>query len=328
MTSPPAERGARRRVGIAQLRAEPAGSWIAYAPRAWTGAAAPWTDLASRRLSTLSEPQREDERTLPELDALDLDDLFLLPPVSDDLRSARDEWAAELIESGTPVLLEVQPGEEPQVPAAHVVYDLLRPLLAGDLEQFSLLPAGATVVWPLIPGLTDSPDLWEHGSQVLAEAAVSCLQPLRVDLTPADRRYLAELGDEGTFDALFHGEAPSEQGLCRCAARHGMKIFSRRPETGGTPRRVRNRQLAADLALAGELWLRLDRSVTGGQSLFRAARAAERTSFDLAALTRESNLVVLDWLDPTSVELLGEVVCQGQSSLLQSLLAEYLLNGD
>ena len=265
---------------------------------------------------------------LPTCDATDLDDLFYLPPVSEDLVSARDRWAAELLESGTAVLLEVEPGEEPQVPGAHVVYDLLRPLLTRDLEQLTRVPAGATAVWPLIPGLSDSSELWERGCELLAAASVGCLQPLKIALTPADRRQLAEMGDERAFDALFHHEAPSERELSRCAARHGLKFFTPRPKTGRTARGVRNRRLASDLALAGELWLRLGRSISHGQDLLRAARGAESTSLDLVALARENNLAVLDWLNPQARELVAEVAAGTPSGLLASLLDRYLQEED
>ena len=89
-------------------------------------------------------------------------------------------------------------------------------------------------------------------------------------------------------------------------------------------RRERNRRLAADLALAGELWLRLGRSETTGQALFRAARGADATARDLTALAREGNLDVLDWLDATGVEVVREAVTGGRSALIDSLLEEYL----
>lgn len=286
-------------------------------------AGGPWTQLAPRSLQGLSESPGAGA-ALPELDASDLDDLFFLPPVDDELRGERDLWAKELVRSGTPLLLALQPGEEARVDGAWIVYDLLRPLLAGDVERLALVPSGATGVWPLVPGVADSPDLWHRGCAVLAEAGASCLQPVRVALTPEDRRHLAELGGEGAFDALFHAEAPAERELGRCAARHGLRVFPSRPETGYTPRQVRNRRLAAELALVGELWSRLDRPVAAGQDWLRAAREAEASHLDLAALARESNLQILDWLPEGGVEVLNEVVERDGSALLESLLAEYL----
>ena len=44
-----------------------------------------------------------------------------------------------------------------------VVYDLLPLLLEGDLGRLASLPSGATVVWPLIAGISNDPVLWQDG---------------------------------------------------------------------------------------------------------------------------------------------------------------------
>jgi len=98
----------------------------------------------------------------------------------------------------------------------------------------------------------------------------------------------------------------------------------RRPATGFSPRRSGNRRLAAGLALAGELWLRLERPESRGQALLRAARGADRAAYDLTALVREGNLAVMDWIDDLGVEILGELVETGRSALLEALLEDYL----
>ncbi len=320
----------RRRPGLARLHAEPARQWIVYAPRAWPAGAAPWTDLAGNRLRALpgSRDRRAPSSSLPNVDANDLDDLFYLPAVGSELVVERERWAAGLIESGTPVLIQLEPGCEVAVPGARIVYDLLRSLLAGDPAPLSALPAGAHAVWPLIPGFTDSPELWDRGCAALARAEVSGVQPLAVELTPDDRRQLTELGGEGAFEILFHGPPLSERDFARCAAGYGLAAFVSRPRGVGSPRRIRNRRLAADLALAGDLWLRLGRSVAGGQGLFRAARGADDTPRDLTGLAREGNLGILGWLDEVSVAMVEELITAGRSSLLESLLDEYLTPQD
>ncbi len=322
----------RRRPGLARLHAEPARLWIVYAPRVWPAGEAPWTDLARGRPRSLPGGSARVTResalaasgALPELDADDLDDLFYLPAVGPQRAASRDRWAAGLIESGTPVLIQLEPGSEATVPGARIVYDLLAPLLAGDIAPLSALPAGAHAVWPLIPGFTDSPELWDLGCAALARAEVACVQPLTVELAPADRRRLAELGGEAVFEILFHGAPPPERDFARCATGHGLAAFVPRPAGVGPARRLRNRRLAGDLALAGDLWLRLGRSVAAGQSLFRAARGADDTRRDLAGLAREGNLSILDWLDERSVAIVEELTTGGRSSLLESLLDEYL----
>lgn len=317
----------RRRPGLARHHPESEKLWIAYAPRIWSAGDAPWTDLAGVRLRSLHDHsgRAAAASALPELDARELDDLFYMPPVSAELAVARDRWAAGLIESGTPVLIQLDPGSESVVAGARYVYDLLRPLLAGDVESAcGKLPAGSDVVWPLIPGITDSPELWDRGCAALARAQASHVQPAVVELMPDDRRRLVELGGEDHFEALFHGGVPSDRDFIRHAAGHGLGGFVPRSVAEGTTRQARNRRLAADLALAGDLWLRLGRSVAAGQGLLRAARVADETRRDLEALAREGNLGVLDWLDERSLEMMKEMTATGRSALLDSLLNEYL----
>ncbi len=322
MTSTPAAAG-ERRPGLKRHLPEPAKLWLAWAPGTWPSADAPWTDLAGGRLRGLGGAVRS-AAPLPELDATDLDDLFYLPPAAADLAADRDRWAAGLIESGTPVLLQLEPGDASRVPDVHTVYDLAAPLLAGELAPLARVGAGSAAVWPLVGGVTDAPELVDRGCEVLADAGAACVQPLAVDLAPADRRRLAELGGDGVFEALFHGAAPSERDFSRRARRLGLAAFWPRPESGRSARRRRNRRLAGDLALAGELWLRLGRSTDGGQGLLRSARGADATRRDLEALSREGNLDVLEWLDARSREAVLEIVAEGRSTLLDALLEEYL----
>ena len=314
----------RRRPGLVRIHPEPSRFWIAFSPRQWPDGA-PWTDLGGSRLRSLSaRTGGEDAVELPRLDASELDDLFYLPPVPGDRAVARDRWAAGLIESGTPVLIQLEPGDATEVAEARVVYDLLRPLLEGDVAQLSELPAAANAVWPLIPSVTDSTELWQRGCAALAEAGVAVVQPSVVELSADQRRQLAEAGGEGAFEALFHGASPTEQEFSRYAASHGLAAWTPRPSGFGTARQLRNRRLAGDLALAGELWLRLGRSVAAGQALLLASRRADATRRDLAALAREGNLGVLDWLDGRSVDLVAEITATGRSSSVEALIAEYL----
>lgn len=304
---------------------EPGRFWIAYSPRSWRCAGTPWTDLANNRLGGFQGVTIE---MLPAFEVADLDDFLLLPPVMEGLENERDRLAGHLIEQRVPVLLELRPGESSDVAQARKIYDLLGPLLRGDLDQFKRLPAGSAAVWPLLPGLTDDPEIWDEGLGLLAAVGVSCVQPMAVELLPRERRHLAEGRDDDVFDALFHGPLPSERAFARHVDHHGLEVFMRRPPAGGTPRVENNRRIAADLALAGELWRRLGRSVSSGQSLFRAARGAESTSHHLMALAREKNLVVMEWLDAKSLAVIEEIVREGRAQLLQELMDEYLGRGE
>lgn len=303
---------------------EPARFWIVYAPKSWSVAGGAWSDLAAGKLAGL---RARGGKTLPAIDAAGLDDLLYLPPVAPELAAERERLAAELIEAGVPIRVQLVPGEETEVPVAQRIYDLLRPLLAGETGALERLPAGAPAVWPLLAGVTDAPELWEAGCRRLAAAGPRVVQPVALALEPLDRRALAEGRDERVYDRLFHGERPSERVFSRHAAGHGLAPFLDRPPTGAGRRR-RNRRLAAELALAGELWLRLDRPPAAGQALLRAARGADGTRHDLAALAREDNLHVLPWLDRRGAELVRDVVRRDAATLVAELLADYLGDGD
>ncbi len=299
---------------------EPNHFWIAYAPHIWRSADDAWTDLARAGLGGLEACELH---AVPIFKQEERGDLFYLPPVAPSLAAERDKLAEELISSGTPVLVQLRPGESCGAAGAEVIYDLLRTLLKGELELLATLPPGSSVVWPLIAGVSDPKEVCDEGCALLAEAGVKVVQPVVLELTPFSRRRLAEGREDDVFDALFHGRLPSERDFARIARLHDLQIFFRRPRSGRTPREHSNRSIAAELALVGELWLRLELPVAQGQAYLRAARGAERSNHDLAALAREENLGVMDWLDATNVELVEEIVRRGRSELLATLLSEY-----
>jgi hypothetical protein len=314
---------------------EPGRFWIRYVPKSWEPPERPWVNLAT---ATLGEWGRHPKTKYAEISALadvagmPLDDVLYLPPVPPRRAAARDELAQARLVAGTPVLVHLLPGEEttvPNVTGAAFVIDLLQLLLERDLGGLRRLPAGVTAVWPLLPGLTDDPALWELGCRDLAAAGVRCVQGLALTLDPADRRQLAERwgGEDGAFDALFHREPRSERELARAANRHGLAPFVARPLPRPPLLGAANRRIGGALALAAELWLRLGRPVETGQALYRDARWADRTSYDLEALAREGNLGVLP-LDPLSREIVDEVADADDHDtpgpLLAHLLADYL----
>lgn len=304
---------------------EPGRFWIAFATRTWRFAEGFWTDLANARLSW----QRPGDKitTLPEIETDEVDGLFYLPAVRPSLREARNRLAASLAESGVEVLVQLAAAEPLPIEEEERIFrvhDLLEPLLSGELDRLGRTPSGATAVWPLIAGRTDLPEDWEEGCAILKAAGVRTVQGVAVEISPQVRRRLAEGQDEEIFDALFHGQTPSERHFSRIARANGLESFVRRPDTGRLPRQRRNRALAGKLALAGELWTRLERGHASGQAFFRAARGAEATHHDLVALAREGNLTVMDWLDARSLEIVAELVKTGRSELLSELLHDYL----
>jgi hypothetical protein len=230
---------------------------------------------------------------------------------------------------GTPVLIQLFPGEESKVPPVQgvtFVVDVLEPLMSGDLGRLDRVPSGGSVVWPLIPGITDDPFLWEEGCRRLAAAGARCAQGLAPVLSPADRhRLLEELENpDGAFEALFHKEPPSERDFARVAHRHGLAPFLPRPVPRAPIVGRENRRIGEVLALIAELWLRLGKPVEQGQSFYRSARWIDETTYDVEALAREGNLAVIKTLDERSLEVVAEVVEMEASELLSELLSEYV----
>jgi hypothetical protein len=260
-----------------------------------------------------------------------LDDVLYLPPVPRQLAAWRDRVAAEQLAAGTPLLVQLLPGDDLDLPvtsggAVACAFDLTAALLAGELDRLSGVPGWALAVWPLLPGLTDEPALWEKGCRKLAAAGVQRVQALAPSLSPADRRRLAAGAPARVFEALFHGAAAgwaAERELARVAHRHGLAPFLPRPARRAA-RAPGNRAAAAALGLAAELWLRLGRAVEPAQALYRAARWVDGTSYDVEALAREGNLGVVVALDAASRRLLAEQAGGAEPALLRELLAEYL----
>ncbi|MEM8994814.1 MAG: hypothetical protein AAGF23_08485 [Acidobacteriota bacterium] len=303
---------------------EPSRLWIASAPRTWRLTSELWCDLAIAELGGLQKPAVD--IGLPDLDTAGVDDTIYLPPVDDSLTRAREDLAGELVSAGVPVLLQVKPGQTAP-DGVIAVYDLLRPLLDGEPERLAEIPKGTAAIWPLIPGISDYPEVWDEGLDYCQAVGVDCVQPIILDLSPVAKRKLAEGRSEEVFDALFHSrqDGRRQRAFASLAAERGFKVFLPRPEASSVvPRVLSNRKIAEQLALAGELWLRLGRPVGPGQALLRAARGAESTNRDLAGLAREKNLKVLDWLDNRSRDIAEQFSEHGTSARVERLLGQYL----
>ncbi|HEX6202550.1 MAG TPA: hypothetical protein VF100_06065 [Thermoanaerobaculia bacterium] len=330
---------------------EPGGLWIRYAPRGWPAPGGWWLDLAKGEL-VAPAGEGEPPAALPELAGGPFDDVVWLPPVPPALRDERDRLAERLLAAGTPVLVQALAGERVGAAGAAVVLDLTQVLLAAggvgggggeDGEPAdegsgggrhaeaatrveSAAAARATAaVWPLIPGLTDGPDLVAAGLDALAATGVAAVQPVTPRLAPADRRRLAEGAGDEAFDRLFHGGEPDERAFARAVAARGLAFFLPRPLPRPPLAGAANRRIAADLAVAGELWLRLGRAPSQAQAFFRAARWADETGYDLPALAREGNLGVVAAVDAASRALIEEAAASGREpSLVAQLRAAYV----
>lgn len=212
-----------------------------------------------------------------------------------------------------------------------MAWDPLAALLGEESWTWPRQPTGDGIaVWPLIPGLSTDPGTWDEQFRALRTAGFSVVQPVVPELTPVERRTLAERWGDEVFEELFHGPRPDERAFSQAAARYGLAPFLARPPRVAASARVRNNaRLAERLALAGELWLRLGRPDPQGQAFFRAARWADETGYDVAALAREGNLAVVEAVDGQSAEVIRTVVAgpgddTAGEDLAARLLAEYL----
>jgi len=300
-----------------------AGRWLVRrAFRRWPGRRGRWLDLSSGTLRQDSPgidlPRVEDVRPGPEL--------LYIPPVEPSQEEPRAELIRALGERGVALLVQCSPGDAAvlDVEGASVVFDLLDDLVRRSLEGFSSLPAGCTVAWPLVAGISDDPELWEEACARLAGAGVRCIQAVTPELKARDRQQLvAESGGaDELFDSLFHRRPASERELAVVAARHGLASFFRPPSRAGS-RHERNLELAEILALAGEIWLRLGRSEVCGQDFFRASHWAASTSIEVRAVALEGNLGVVGWARAEVSELILEWASTGCSKRLEEWLGEY-----
>jgi hypothetical protein len=300
---------------------EPGRLWIRWTPKRWPAGEHPHLDLADHRIVWPGPPVATGaELWLPEPPRRDL---VGLPPVPETRTAQRDAFVRALEEAGSPALVQVTGSETP--PAAVVVLDLLATLL-GVVEPFERrgrTEAPLWVVLPLLPGIVGEETLegWLDRIASLAPAAVIGLTP---ELEPLDRRRLAE-GREALYESIFHGAPIAERRFAQRAAARGLPVFPRRPVSPADPPRLaRNRELAAELAEAGELWLKLGRGEPEGQALLAAARHLEATPLDFTALAREGNLGVVSWLSEASRAMIEERVATGTAARLEALRAAWI----
>lgn len=108
--------------------------WIRYAPKSWEAPERPWIHLGGAVLGDWAKGKPRVAETM--IAATPLDDVLYVPPVPPRRAAARDELARERLMAGTPVLVQLLPGEESTVPpvaGAAFVIDLLQTLLERDL---------------------------------------------------------------------------------------------------------------------------------------------------------------------------------------------------
>lgn len=309
-------------VALRRYLPDPTRLWICTSPATWPGGEGLWVHLAERRLGG-SRPGGGPPGEVPRIDPASIHDLLYLAPVDHGRQKALDALIRDLERACVAVVVQRRPGE-PDARETDVL-DLLDLLLVEGVKSLEdIETTQRTAVWPLIAGLTDNPDDWQAGLAALAAAGLETVVPLTLDLDPVDCRRLANFTDEAGYQALFHGAKPDDREFARAAALHGLAAFPQRPDVPGSERDRFSRRVAAELAHAAELWLRLGRAEAAGQELLRASRWTDRSKHDLRALAREGNLEVVPWLDAQSRGVVGDLAAGRRSSLSRELEAEYL----
>lgn len=314
--------------------AEPANLWIRHSFSRWpaTDEGDLWCDLATGRLRSpgyAAEAGYGDAAAWAAAAELlrSVSDVVYVPPVLAEHDPLRSNIIGTAAEAGVPVLIQaattiplVESGSgnsgSPSLGALPanvvVVLDLLDSLvrhadaLREDFRERSQrsLPfrpsplQGARLIWPLVAGWTDQPEVLEAAMVRLAAAGARRVLARRLDLDASDRRLLAERLKPAwpeAFDALFHGgeSAPDTAAFRSAAEDAGLQHRLPRPlPAPPLPARLRlARELAGHLIELG------DAAVTGGDAYYRAARFLDRDEIDIEAAAREGNLGVLPWLE-------------------------------
>lgn len=307
----------------------PGALWVRWAPRRVPPVAQPRVAFPTARI-VWPAPEVYPALSSQDLEAPSAADVAYCPTGLDGTegleRRVRSARAA-----GCAVLIHASPAEP--IAAAReavLVWDLLAPLLAEPTSAEAAIerllahrpaPARLWLVVPLLPGLFLGPGDLDRALAAARALDPECVVGVSPELSPADRRKLSELLGEERYEAVFHGAAPSERSFAVAARGLGLVWRAPRPALAGLPpRRARNRELAAALAEAGELWLRLGRGEPEGLALHVAARLADDAALDLAALAREGNLEVVDWLPPLARAIVAELAAEGRSRRLEALV--------
>lgn len=305
---------------LRELPLDPARLWVRFVPTAWPAAGGEWVDLGA---DGLGRAGRVGSRVEEPEGPLSLGDVLYLPPVDPAARPARDRLAEAALAGGTPVMAQVTAGDEAPAGAVSVV-DALSALIGDDPAALDGIPPSSIVLWPLVPGLTDREPVLEEGLARLGRSEAAAVVPIELRLSARQRRRFAEIGDEATFGALFHGSAASERPIARRVAAAGLEPLPGRPLPAGPPALRRNRELAGVLARCGDLWRRLGRAEERAAALLRTARWVDRSATDVTAVTREGNLGVLPGHDAWTRGLVEEWAITGGCALLGELRGEYL----
>jgi len=306
-------------------------AWARWAPRTWPSPPDPYLDLAAQSVVWPSPEEAEATSFEGAPDRVPSEPgATYLPPVGAGLR----EMAAALeqrlvVDGGVPVSHRFATGPfEPGAPGLDFWLDPLAAWWRGqsvaDWTAIAVAAGAAearvALAWPLVAGwapVGEALAVWLEGLRPLRPR---CVVGVAVSLPPGGRRRLVERLGEASFEEVFHSRPMSEHEFASAACGHGFEPLPPRPRAlAGAPRSQRNFELAAVAREAAELSQRLGFSEAECAAMLAAARHIEVSGLDVAAVAREGNLPVVDWLPPAVRELIAEWVADGRSRRLDDL---------
>jgi len=282
---------------IRSQRAEVGRLWVRYSPRAWPSGEDPWIDVGA---GTLGRSSAVTDTFWDELAAVAVDDVLYLPPIAPAKAAVRDRVASAHRRRGTPVVVQVRPGDPAPAEADLVLLDPLLSLLGNPATPVR----SDVVIWPLVAGL----DAEEAVLRLAAQSGAGIVHGLVLELDPADRRRLAERLDEDRALDLFHGPPPDAGLAIRRIVDRGLEPLVSRPLPRPPLTGASNLRVAGLLAEAAELCARLGAAPIRSQAFLRGASWAEESGHDLAGLARDGNLDVLPWLEDEPRRLVEEAM--------------------
>lgn len=299
---------------------QPSNLWIRHSLCGTRLEGSAWIDLTTFDLGGGSEGSGTGGRA-----ARPIDLVYVSPPGPEGVGEA-SVAIEKCSRIGIPTLLQVIVGEGHPQPVARddtmIVYDALSVLIQERFDVLAEIDRGATVLWPVVAGLTDEPDLVAAGLESLSASGVSRVVPIAVDLAPSAGRCLIDLYGERLFNSVFHTREADLLGVVRACAEHALQGLPRRSSLPSG--REFERRLAAELGMIGELLLALGESPADVQDFFRAARWVEETQHDVRGLAREGNLAVVPWLSERPRSVIEELAAGRRGSTLLASQVERL----
>ena len=311
---------------LTPLTPDPTNLWVDAVAHIHGDDETPWIDLRTGDVAGARSPVRGStgvpgRRRLPT-------GIYLPPLAAADRRSADSliTWSRRV---GPGVVAQVLPGTDSSLTGeCWQIWDLLAVVIDRAWDRLDGIPERATLLWPLVAGLTDTQDRIEEGLAALQGRTPQAVVPTRPRLTPRSRRSLSTRAGESSFEAAFHGREPDPRAFAAACVRRGLDILPRRPRWPHQRKARLARDIAAELGLIADK-LADDRELEPrAQAFYRAARWFEVTEHNVRSLWREGNLGIVPWIDE-EIERVVDELARGndRSSRLDEATTAWLGGG-